>query len=102
MMNKKERKRIKRKIKKSRNRTKEERMQKRREQKRISDLAFGISFASTLMAIRDLNPDIKIEVADVTARMHSILNEFNTIGNKELDMFVEVCKEEFDTDLKKL
>lgn len=101
-MNRKEKRRLKRQKKKQRTATKEVRMMERREQKRISDLAFGISFASTLMAIRDLNPDIKIEVADVTARMHSILNEFNTIGNKELDMFVEVCKEEFDTDLKKL
>lgn len=102
MMNKKEKKRIKRKVKKSRNRTKEERMQKRREQKRISDLAFGISFAATLMSMQDLYPNIEVDVIKLTHRMHSILNEFNTIGNKELDMLVDVCLEEMAVDLRKL
>lgn len=101
-MNKKERKRIKRKAKKARNRTKEERMQKKREQRKISDLAFGISFAATLMSVQDLYPEVEIDVLKITQRMHSILDEFNTIGNKELDMFVEVCMQEMGVDLRKL
>ena len=72
------------------------------EKKRISDLAFRISFSTLLMAIRDLYPEVDIDTQKVIWRMNDILNEFNTVGNRQVDMLMDVVKDEFEVNVRKL
>lgn len=101
-MNKKEKKRIKRMKKKARDKTKQVRMLTKKEKRRTSDLAFRISFSATLMAFKDLYPEVDVDMIQLTNRINDILGEFASIGNKELDVLLEVCKDEFQVDIRGL
>lgn len=73
----------------------------KRELRRVSNKAFRITFAVTLMAIRDTH-DINIDTHKVIKRMKDILNEFNKIGYEEVNVLSAIAQEEFDLELRKL
>ena len=74
----------------------------RKELKSASNKAFRITFAVTLMAIKDTHPDLEIDMDNVIKRMKDILHEFNSLGYEEVSMLSQIAKEEFDLELKKL
>lgn len=102
-MNRKQKRRAKRlEKKKKRTATKQYRGLEKREKKHVSDIAFRISFSATLMAMKDLYPEVDFDMVLLTHRVNSILNEFVAIGNEELEVLMEVCKDEFDINVKGL
>ena len=74
----------------------------KREIRRATNKAFRLTFAVTLLAMRDLYPEVDIDMKQLTARIKSMLNEFNTIGYEEINVLCAVVQEEFEIDLRKL
>ena len=68
--------------------------------KEISKRAFQVAFASTLMAVKDVHPEVKHNLPQITARINEILAEVGTVGNKEYDMFCDLVQDEFKIRLK--
>ena len=68
--------------------------------KEISKRAFQVAFASTLMAVKDVHPEVKQNLPQITARINEILAEVGTVGNKEYDMFCDLVQDEFKIRLK--
>jgi len=101
-MNRKEKRRLKKIKNERRAKTKEKRMLTKYEKRKTSDLSFRISFSVTLMAFKDLYPEVDFDMTKIIHRVNDILSEFVTIGNKELDMLLEVCKDEFEVNIKGL
>lgn len=81
---------------------KKRRSPNRKELKRASDKAFRVTFAVMLMAVKDTYPDMDIDTDKIISRVKDILNEFNSVGYEEVNLLMQIAKEEFDLELKKL
>ena len=66
----------------------------------ISKRAFQVAFASTLMAVKDIHPELAPDLPKITARINDILAEVATVGNKEYEMFCTLVQDEFSIKLR--
>lgn len=69
--------------------------------RQASDTATQVIYAVMLMAVKDVY-GIDVHSQELRTRINEILHEFNTIGNKELSILMQVVKDEFKFKLKGL